>query len=118
MAYKKLYNEFETSLKEYIELNGEQNIENIRILAKQFALGKRNNVNDLICRRYYWSLIMNYCWKKNSDNPQYPEGFAMHNHFDPDGEFANDKNTQKAIKREENMLLAHITQIRYGQNPI
>jgi hypothetical protein len=117
MAYKKLYNEFEASLKEYIELNGDQNIENIRILAKRFALGKRNNVNDLICRRYYWSLIMNYCHKQN-DNPQFPEGFAIHNQFDPDGEFANDKNTQKAIKREENAIYAHINQIRYGRNPI
>jgi hypothetical protein len=93
----KHYTEFLDVVKNYTTLHGTPNIEQIRILAKDLALSKRNNINDLICRRYYYCVLMTYCL---NNNITLPEGF-VDNMYDPDNEFTNDPNTQKAIQRDD-----------------
>jgi hypothetical protein len=90
------YKEFLQLLEDFTRLHGTPNVEQIRILAKDLALSKRNTINDIICRRYYYSLVMTYCLRNNAP---LPAGFSD-SIYDPDNEFTNDPNTQKAIERE------------------
>ena len=96
----KHYTEFLQLVEDFTILHGTPNIEQIRIIAKDLALSKRNNINDLICRRYYYCLVMTYCL---GNNVPLPAGF-VDNMYDPDNEFINDPNTQKAIQRDDKKM--------------
>jgi hypothetical protein len=74
---------------------GAQGIDDIRRLAKEFSLARRNNVNDLICRKYYSCIYITYCFRNNIDGP---EDFLRNPH-DPDSELSDDPVTKRAIKR-------------------
>lgn len=91
--YRKMYKEFEHHIRPY----GVQTIEQIRAIAKEFALQKRNYVNDIICRRYYWTYVVNYCSSNTIDIPV----IFWDNPHDPDEEFINDAKTNRAAKRTE-----------------
>lgn len=95
-SYRKLLKEFE----EHVRPHGLQRLDHIRATAKEFALQKRNGVDDLICRRYYSFFVVNYCWRNNID---IPENFIEHM-YDPDGEFINDAKTKRAAIRYEKKI--------------
>jgi len=90
-TYRILYKEFE----DHVRPQGLQTFDQIRILAKEFALQKRNFVNDIICRRYYWVYVVNYCSAHTID---IPDNFWENIH-DPDGEFTDDAKTIRASRR-------------------
>lgn len=95
-TYRKLLKEFE----DHVRPHGLQPFDQIRATAKEFALQKRNFVNDIICRRYYSFFVVNYCWRNNMI---VPENF-WNNTEDPDGEFINDAKTKRAAKRYEKKI--------------
>jgi hypothetical protein len=95
-TYRILYKEFE----DHVRPHGLQPFDQIRILAKEFALQKRNFVNDIICRRYYWVYVVNYCRANTID---VPHNFWENIH-DPDGEFTDDANTIRAVRRKEKII--------------
>jgi hypothetical protein len=95
-SYRKLLKEFE----DHVRPQGLQPLDHMRATAKDFALQKRNGVDDLICRRYYSFFVVNYCWRNNMD---IPENF-IENMYDPDGEFINDVKTKRAAIRYEKKI--------------
>ena len=101
--YRKIYKEFE----DHVRPQGLQTIEQIQVIAKAFALQKRNYVNDLICRRYYWVFVVNYCASNNMD---IPVNFWDNPH-DPDGEFTHDTKTKRAAKRSEKKIAEVVQEV-------
>lgn len=101
--YRRTYEEFE----DHVRPQGLQPIEQIRAIAKDFALQKRNYVNDIICRRYYWTYVVNYCITNNMDVP----AIFWDNPHDPDGEFTYDIKTKRAAKRSEKKIAEVVQQV-------
>ena len=115
-VYHKMYEHFNIYLTNYIEGHGQQTLLQIKDIAKQYAIARRNGEYDLTARRWYSSIFISYCWKNNI---VVPNGFGS-NRYDPDNEFPNDpriiKLTQKYNERTDRLIEAAMRDIDERHN--
>ena len=90
MSYNKLRNKYNLYLTQYIQTNGQQTIEQIRTLTRNYAIQERDGRYDLIAKKYYCSLFTGYLLL---NNVPFPEGWS-NDQYDPDNEFTGDINIQ------------------------
>lgn len=101
-AAEKIYKEFYTYLINYIQLNGEQTLLQIKDLAKQYCINSRNGLYDITARKRYFYLFVNYCMKNDIRFPGWD--FMTTSHYDPDNEFPNDPQVIRLKRKEELMM--------------
>jgi hypothetical protein len=105
---KILYNQFITHLTDYIELNGEQTLPQIKDLAKEYCINSRNGLYDITARKRYYYLFINYLYKNNLQFPGWDIMFTSH--YDPDNELPNDPQVIRLKRKEELMMNTRINQ--------
>ena len=96
-VYQTLIEGFNIYLTEYINEHGVQTILQIKDLAKQYAINRRNGRYDLTTKNYYVGIIVTYC---NNNNIEKPNGFGD-NIYDPDNEFPDDPEIQRLTDASE-----------------
>lgn len=105
---KILYNQFITHLTDYIELNGEQTLPQIKDLAKEYCINSRNGLYDITARKRYYYLFNNYLYKNNLQFPGWDIMFTSH--YDPDNELPNDPQVIRLKRNEELMMNTRINE--------
>ena len=105
---KILYNQFITYLTDYIQLNGDQTLPQIKDLAKEYCINSRNGIYDITARKRYFYLFMNYLYKNNLQFPGWDIMFTSH--YDPDNELLNDRQVIRLKRKEEMMMNTRINQ--------
>jgi len=99
-AAEKIYNQFITHLTDYIQLNGEQTLPQIKDLAKEYCINSRNGFYDITARKRYFYLFMNYLLLNNLGVVE-GWGGVVNSPYDPDNEFPNDLQVIKLKRNEE-----------------
>jgi hypothetical protein len=109
-SFEKLYETFDTRVKEYIQANGPQTILQIKQIAKNYAIESREGRYDITARKRYYRLYMSYHFRNNMPAGQFPEGWgtAETNIYDPDNEFPNDPHVRKLTRNEEKRSMLRI----------
>jgi hypothetical protein len=107
-ASEKIYKEFITHLTDYIQLNGEQTVPQIKDLAKEYCINSRNGLYDITARKRYYYLFINYLYKNNLQFPGWD--IMTTSHYDPDNELPNDPQVIRLKRKEELMMNARINQ--------
>jgi len=105
---KLLYTQFITHLINYIQLNGEQTLLQIKDLAKEYCINSRNGIYDITARKRYFYLFVNYCMKNNLEFPGWDIMFTSP--YDPDNELPNDPQVIRLKRKEELMMNNRINQ--------
>ena len=103
---KILYTQFNTYLTNYIQLNGEQTVLQIKELAKNYCIQSRNGLYDIIARKRYYYLFMNYLHHNNLEFPGWDIFFTSP--YDPDNEFPNDPQVIRLNRKEDMKLRASL----------
>ena len=98
---RKTWTEFQQYIKQYEEVNGIQDTDGLRRLARGFAATK-SPLDNKKAQPIYHTLFTSICYSRNTDadpniNPL-PDDFNYANHYDPDGLYPNDKDIQKKLK--------------------
>jgi hypothetical protein len=107
---KRLYNQFIRHLTEYIQLNGDQTLLQIKGLAKQYCIQSRNGVYDITARKRYFYLFMNYLLRNNLGVVE-GWGGEVNSPYDPDNELPNDPRVIRLKRNEEIRTNNLITQL-------
>ena len=114
-SFKKMYETFDTRVKEYIQANGPQNILQIKQIAKNYAIESREGRYDITARKRYYGLFMTYHMRNNTPEEEMPEGWRNiieMNIYDPDNEFPNDPHVRKLTRNEEKRSMLRIRGIQ------
>jgi len=111
-AAEKIYKEFHTYLTNYIQTNGNQTLAQIKELAKNYCIQSRNGAYDIIARKRYYYLFINYLDKNRLQFPGWDIYFTSH--YDPDNEMPNDPQVIRLKRKEELMLNNRMRQTAIG----
>jgi hypothetical protein len=109
MTYRKLNDRFNIYLNDYIQTNGVQTTDQVRVIAKNYAIQQRNGEYDLTAKNYYCSLFISYLWKNNIELEGWSRGLNI---YDPDNEFPDDIRLQRlreaSDKRRTSSIIKNI----------
>ena len=110
ITYANISKRFDIYMANYIQINGDQPMIQIKQLAKQFAIDSRNGVYDICARKRYECIFRTYSFKYNI---QLPDDWLALNHsaYDPDNEFPNNLDVIRGKRREEKKEYAMICEI-------
>jgi hypothetical protein len=90
------YNDFKNHLEQYEKLNGVQDVNGIRVLARAFAA--TYSADHKAVQPLYCCFFTTICYKRNI---QLPDDYNDDNYWDPDGLYPDDKEIKKKLRRFE-----------------